>query len=128
MAGRLSTITPLSGKNWIGTGVDIIYADPLQVNKSRRASKSALIITDSDEIAGNQSEYIIPFGSKFESIGYSETTESEKLLETYGEFQTTFGGSIGGSVSVPSVASGSASASFSQMNRSTFGTTNICPS
>jgi len=124
-AATASSIRPLAAKNWIGTGVDIIYVDPLQVNKSKRAPKSALLITDSDEIAGNASEYIIPFGSKFESIGFSETTESEKLLETYGEFQSTFGGSVGGSVAVPNVASGSASASFSQMNRSSFGTTNI---
>ncbi len=124
-ASTISSIRPLAAKNWIGTGVDIIFVDPLQVNKSKRARMSAIELIDSDEIAGNQSEYIIPFGTKFESIGSSETIESTKTIETYSEFATTFGGSIGGSVSVPGIASGSGSASMSQMNRNSFGTENV---
>lgn len=124
-ASTIASIRPLAAKNWIGTGVDILYVDPLQVNKSRRARMSAIELIDSDEIAGNQSEYIIPFGSKFESIGSSETIESTKTIETFGEFSSTFGGSIGGSVSVPGIASGSASASMSQMNSSSFGTEKV---
>ena len=124
-AATSSSVRPLAAKNWIGTGVDILYVDPMKVNKSKRAPKSAIIMTDSDEFAGNASEYIIPFGTKFESIGQGDTQVGRQLLKTFGEFSTTFGGSIGGSVEVPMVASGSASASYKQMNNSKFGTEKV---
>ena len=124
-AATSSTVRPLAAKNWIGTGVDILYVDPLRVNKSKRAPKTALLMTDSDEFAGNASEYIIPFGTKFESIGQGDTKTSKQLLKTFGEFATTFGGSVGGFVDVPMVASGSASASYKQMNSASFGTEKV---
>ncbi|WP_083467651.1 MAC/perforin domain-containing protein [Croceitalea dokdonensis] len=119
-------VQPLSGIDWLGAGFDILYFDPLNPNDLKpRKSFRTVLVTNSPARAGNKNQYLKPFGSEFYSANAGSVADSTSWVTSYQQFTNSFNISMSPSVSVPGVASGSFSPSYSQMNSTSIGSESI---
>jgi|GEM_PF-1537101 len=116
------SLKTMPGIEWLGAGFDILKYDPLNPNEPKnKKSFRAIITTNSQERAGNEGQYIKPFGTRFNSINSGSNVDSNSWVSSYRSFANSFHIAVEGSVKVPNVAAGSQSGSFSEMNSSALG-------
>ncbi len=119
-------VQPLSGIDWLGAGFDILYYDALKPNDlvARKRAKT-ILVTNSPARAGNKNQYLKPFGSTFASANSGSVVDSSSWVSSYQQFTNSFSIGMSPSVSVPKVASGSASAGYKSMRSNSLGTSSI---
>lgn len=119
-------VQPLSGIDWLGAGFDILYYDALKPNDLRARKRARTVqITNSPARAGNNSQYLKPFGSTFGSANSGAVVDSSSWVSSYQQFTNSFSLGMSPKVSVPKVASGSASAGYKSMRSNSLGTSSI---
>ncbi|MEO6453020.1 MAG: MAC/perforin domain-containing protein [Ginsengibacter sp.] len=117
---------PMPGLDWLGVGFDILKFDPLNPNETKnRKLFRAIVITNSGERAGNEAQYLKPFGTMFGSVNSGNDIDSSSWVESYKSFTNTFNVGGTGTVSIPEAASASLSASYSEMNSTSVGSESI---
>ena len=119
-------VQPLSGVDWLGAGFDILYFDALKPNDlAARKRARTILVTNSPARAGNKNQYLKPFGSSFASANSGSVVDSSSWVSSYQQFTNSFSLGMSPKVSVPMVASGSASAGYKSMRSNSLGTSSI---
>jgi len=119
-------VQPLPGIDWLGCGFDILKFDPLNPNETKnRKIFRGIVVSNSGERAGNESQYLKPYGAEFGSVNSGNDIDSSSWVESYKSFTNSFNVGGTGSVSIPEAASASLSSSYSEMNRVSLGSESI---
>jgi hypothetical protein len=118
-------VQPLSGIDWLGAGFDVLYYDPLRPNDLRpRKSFRSVLVTSSSKRAGNNNQYLKPYGSFFGSSNSGERSEESKWVHNYRDFSSSFGVTASGTVPMKGVM-GSLSGSYKEMNNTRIGSESL---
>lgn len=118
-------VQPLSGIDWLGAGFDVLYYDPLRPNDLRpRKSFRSVLVTSSSKRAGNNNQYLKPYGSFFGSSNSGERSEESKWIHNYRDFSSSFGVTASGTVPMKGVM-GSLSGSYKEMNNTRIGSESL---
>ena len=121
--GSATAVRQLPASDWLGTGVNILTLDPVDIAKSETKTPP-IELTVSEKLGGPRADKALPMGSDYKTELYAKDDKVGKWIEKHSDFTKQYGGSVGVSGGFGPVA-GSLSASFSEMNNTKIGSKEI---